>query len=207
DPGEVWQFRATGTGRVGAYSNVGTASGTFTSGGVATTVTATDTSSYTGTDVAPLIGVVKNGPTTIAEGGGSITYAITITNNSGATDPVTVTAIGDDKLGNLLATAQAQNGNQPIVLASGASFTFTVTTNLTLNGSQPYVNVVTVTGHDDEGTSVSATATHTVTGADVAPTITIVKKSATATGRGGAPATYTFAITKKSSLNDPAPGR
>ena len=75
------------------------------------------------TDFAPVIDIVKTGPATIDEGGEDVTWHFVITNNSGSTDPITVTALSDDRLGNLLAAAEAVNGG-PIVLASGASFEF-----------------------------------------------------------------------------------
>jgi hypothetical protein len=70
------------------------------------------------TDVAPVIDIVKTGPAEIAEGGEDVTWHFAITNNSESTDPITVTALSDDKLGNLLAAAEAANGGVPIVLAS-----------------------------------------------------------------------------------------
>src|SRR4029079_6527783 len=56
----------------------------------------------------------------------SVTYKFTITNRSGASDPVTITSIVDDQIGNdaaLLAAAIAANGGSA-VLAPRPSFTF-----------------------------------------------------------------------------------
>src|SRR5207247_1436484 len=83
--------------------------------------------------------------------------------------PVTVSAIQDDRFGNLLSVAQAQNGGNPITLAAGASFTFTLASSLTLDGGQSHVNVVTVMAVDNEGDQATATDDHVVTGTDVAP--------------------------------------
>src|SRR5262249_50780883 len=154
------------------YTNVVTVRG-HDDEGDSTSTTATHT--VTGTNVAPHIAVVKDGPATIAEGGASATYTLTITNNSVSTDPVTVTAISDDKLGNLLSTHKAHTGVNVLSLSSRASFPSRVTPFPYTTLFRSYTNVVTVRGHDDEGDSTTTTATHTVTGTDVAPHIAVVK--------------------------------
>ena len=68
------------------------------------------------TEPPPAISVDKSA-TNIAEGN-SATYSFTITNTSSAsTDPVTITSVVDDVLGDLTSTALAANGGNPIVLA------------------------------------------------------------------------------------------
>src|SRR5262249_4056197 len=114
---------------------------------------ATDTAAVTVTDVAPSITVAKTGPATVVEGS-TVTYAFAITNTSPAsTDPVTVTSVVDDKLGDLTAAANAawlaQGNSGPMILAPGETFSFSFTTAATLNAGT-VVNTVTVTGHDDE---------------------------------------------------------
>ena len=74
----------------------------------------------------PVVTIVKDGPTTINEGGATATYSFLITNESGVTDPITVTSLSDDKLGDLLAAAEAANGG-PIVLNPGEDFSFSFT--------------------------------------------------------------------------------
>ena len=168
-----------------------------------TTATATDPHTVTGANVAPTISIVKNGSSTVNEGGGVAAYTFTITNASAVTDPVTITSLNDDKFGNLLAEAQADNGGNSIVIQPGATFTFDITRSLTLDGGEIHTNTVTVTGKDDEGTTDSGTDDHTVTGTDVAPTINILKNGSTTVSEGGGTATYTFTITNASVGTDP----
>ena len=59
------------------------------------------------------------------------------------------------------------------------------------------VNVVTVTGLDDENTTTSATDTATLVVANVNPTLTIDKSAATSVVEGNT-VTYTFEITNTS---------
>jgi uncharacterized repeat protein (TIGR01451 family) len=95
-------------------------------------------------------------------GGNPATYTVTIRNTSPAsTDPVTVTSVTDTLLGDLTAAAVVANGGADIVLAPGASFTFSVTGPALTAG--PVVNTVTVTAHDDEGTGATASDTETLT--------------------------------------------
>src|SRR2546430_11514882 len=89
---------------------------------------ASDDHTVTFANVTPSITVDKTGPATVNEGGASTTYTFKITNTSVSTDPVTVTSISDSVLGDLLPAALAANGGNPIVLAPGASFTFSFTT-------------------------------------------------------------------------------
>jgi hypothetical protein len=90
------------------------------------------------------------------------TYAFTIRNTSPAsTDPVTVTSVVDTLLGDLTGAALAANGGADLVLAPGASFTFSVTGPAPAAG--PVAGTVTVTAHDDEGTPATASHTETVT--------------------------------------------
>src|SRR5262249_24320656 len=154
--------------------------------------TGTDSHTITGTDVAPSIAVVKTGPATIAEGGQDVTWHIKITNNSVSTDPVTVTVISDDKLGDLLASAQTANGGQPIVLQAGASFEFDYTPagNLVLDGGETHTNIVTVTAVDDENHQTTGSDDHTITGTDVNPTITVAKTGPAEISEGGADVTW-----------------
>jgi sugar lactone lactonase YvrE len=84
--------------------------------------------------------------------GTPVTYTFTVTNTSPArTDPVTVTSVADDRLGELIDAARAANGGADVVLAPGQSFTFSATDPVSGPGT------VTVTAHDDEGTTATAT--------------------------------------------------
>ena len=182
------------------HTNVVTVDGTDDEG---EQVTGADDHTVTGADVAPAVTIVKTGVTQIAEGGADVTWSFTITNNSVATDPVTVTALGDDQLGNLLAAAEAVNGG-PIVLAAGASFSFDYNPEgvLVLDGNQAHTNVVSVTAVDDEGSTATDTDDHTITSTNVAPAVHIEKSSATASVNEGeaTQVTYTYTLTNTSTV-------
>ena len=144
----------------------------------------------------------QDAPATIAEGN-QVTYSFTITNTSPAsTDPVTVTSVLDNVLGDLTSSAIQANGGNPIVLASGASFTFTYTTALVLNAGT-VSNTVNVLGVDDENSQAAAQDGHTLTVADVAPSIAVDKNGPTTLPEGQT-ATYSFTITNTSTaVTDP----
>jgi hypothetical protein len=182
------------------HTNIVTVTGTDDEG---TTDSGTDDHTVTGEDVAPTINIVKNGSATVNEGGDTATYTFTITNASAGTDPVTITSLNDDKFGDLLAAAVADNGGNSIAIAPNGTFTFDITRSLTLDAGETHTNIVTVTGTDDEGTTDSGTDDHTVTGNNVAPTISVLKNGAAAIAEGGSVATYTFTITNNSVVTDP----
>jgi hypothetical protein len=111
-------------------------------------------------DVPPEVAVHKAGPDSVP-GGQAATFEFTITNTSPArTDPVTVSSIADDRLGELIDAARAANGGADVVLAPGQRFTFSA------GGPAPgpgtVVTTVTVTAHDDEGTTATASDTETL---------------------------------------------
>jgi sugar lactone lactonase YvrE len=107
-------------------------------------------------------------------------YTFTIRNTSPAgTDPVTVTSVTDTLLGDLTAAARAANDGADIVLAPGASFTFSAASPPLNAGA--VTGTVTVGGHDDEGTPATATADHTLTVADVAPAVAVNRALGVAT--------------------------
>src|SRR5262249_3137005 len=156
--------------------------------------TATDTATLPVTNVTPTITVDKTAPATIAEGN-TVTYSFAITNTSPAsTDPVTITSVIDNVLGNLTAAANpawlAQGNSGSIVLDQNASFTFSFTTTTALNAG-PVTNTVTVSGRDDENTPTSDTDTATVTVTNVTPTLAVVK-SGPLTIDEGSTVTYGF---------------
>src|SRR5262249_9111090 len=151
------------------------------------------------TNVNPTVEIDKTGPATISEGQ-TATYSFTITNTSPAvTDPITVTSVVDDVLGDLTPFANAEwaaEGNTgPIVLAKGDTFTFTFTTGPLSPGS--YTNTVKVISHDDENTPASGTDSHTLVVTNVPPEISVDKTVASIAE--GNPATYHFTITNISS--------
>ncbi len=169
--------------------------------------TAMASASVSYTDVAPSITVTKHASVSSVEEGGvgnqSVTYTYTITNISAAsTDPVTLTSVMDTKLGNLLADAEAANGNSAM-LAAGASLTFTETVTVPVqNAGTTYDNTVNVAGHDNDTDPATASASASVSYTDVTPAIVVTKQASVPSveegGVGNQSVTYTYTITNAS---------
>ena len=103
-----------------------TASGTDDENTATNTASASDSATYQ--NLTPSIAVTKSHTGTLNEGtaGQVLVYSFTVSNTSAAsTDPVTVTALSDTVLGNLLPAFTTANGGSA-TLAAGASRTFTV---------------------------------------------------------------------------------
>jgi sugar lactone lactonase YvrE len=91
-----------------------------------------------------------------------VIYTFTVRNTSpAATDPVTVSSIASDPLGELIEVARTANGGADVVLDPGQSFSFSAPG--PVPGPGTVVTTVTVTAHDDEGTIATATDTETLT--------------------------------------------
>ena len=198
NPGQnfAFSFMTTSAQDAGTVVNTVTATGQDDEGN-----TATDDDSHTlpVSDVLPSITIDKTGPATIAEGN-TATYDFTITNTrSASTDPVTITSVIDNVLGNLTAAALAANGNNPIVLNPGQNFAFSFMTT-SAQDAGTVVNTVTATGQDDEGNTATDDDSHTLPVSDVLPSITI-DKTGPATIAEGNTATYNFTITNTSSAS------
>ena len=163
DPGHSLTFRHT-TGPRNPTRGPGTGAGRVTATGhddEGTPVFAGAVHDRPVADVAPAVRVDKVGPGSVAQGQ-TVTYTYTITNTSPAdTDPVAVTSIADDRLGELLSTARAANGGSHIILRPGGAFTFSASG--PAGGPGTVVTTVTVTANDDEGTKATASDTETVT--------------------------------------------
>src|SRR5205085_1332921 len=108
----------------------------------------------------PNISISKAHTDTINEGtaGQVLVYSFTVSNTSTATtDPVTVTALSDTVLGDLLGAFTTANGSA--TLAYGASKTFTVNyTAPVANAGVVIANTVSVSASDDDTGSSAATA-------------------------------------------------
>ena len=138
------------------------------------TATDDDAHDVTAVNVAPAVTLVKDGEATINEGGDTATYNFTITNNS-TVDTVTVTSLTDDKFGDLLATAEAANNGNPIVLAIGGKFEFSIDRAVEINAGATHENIATVVVTDDDGSTATDDDNHIVTAQNILPTINIVK--------------------------------
>jgi hypothetical protein len=149
-----------------------------------------DDASFQVTDQAPVIVVDKAAsPSSRPEPGGSFTYTVTVTNLSDET--VTITALSDDRFGNLAGKGTCAIGAE---LDPDEQYSCQFSGSVTGNAGLVHTNVVTATAEDDEGTEDSDTDDATVTITDVKPTIT-VDKTATPLTRAEPGGTFTFNVT------------
>ena len=114
-------------------------------------------------DVDPVIEVIKTAnPTTIKEPGGPITFSVVITNNSGPSDPVTITSLDDNIHGDLTGLP-GSTCFVPRIIAPGSSYQCSFTANVTGSAGDFETDIVTATGFDDERNPVSDDDDATVT--------------------------------------------
>ena len=161
------------------------------------------------TNVDPEISIEKTAnPTTLPEPGGVVTFDVVVSNDS-PDESVTLTALTDDRFGDLLgadagliggATATSCNdGVSAITIAAGGTFSCTVTATLAGNAGDTHTNVVTATAVDDEGNSDSDDDDAVVTFDNVDPTITVDKTaSLTNLPEPGGEVTFTVVVTNTS---------
>ena len=194
ESGETWTYtidQTVAVGNVGdSYTNTVTVLAADDEG---TEASDEDDATVTYSDVTPTLAFVKavdaNGDgifsdsEAVNEGGVDggtpatdqvVDYRYTITNTSEAsTDPVTIDSFFDITLGvDLLALSG------PIVLAQGASFSFTLADQLVPVGNvgDTFLNEAQAVGQDDEGNVTGAEDSATVAYTDVTPTLAFVKE-------------------------------
>ena len=136
------------------------------------------------TNVDPTITVDKTAsPTTLPEPGGEAVFTVVVTNTS-PDESVTITALSDDRFGDLLgldadltggATATSCNDAPQAAIAAGASFTCTITATLAGDAGDTHTNLVTATAVDDEGNSDSDDDDAGVDFTNVDPAIVVTK--------------------------------
>ena len=149
-------------------------------------------------------------PTTIKEPGGPVTFSVTITNTS-ADVKVTVDNVVDDKFGDLDDSGGNGCFDVPINLAPGEKVNCTFQKTISGTGGTSHVNVVTVTGHDENGHTLTASDDARV---DITPRLidlVIVKDASSPTPLNGI-VNYSLTVTNKGpdtatnvQLADPAP--
>lgn len=144
DPDETWIYTAASTAAAGAYSNTGTASGTYGLGGP--TATASDGSSYFGSQ--PSISITKK--TNGYDGldipvGTSITWTYDVQNTGNV--PLSNVAVTDDKVATVSCPPQT-------TLAAGESIQCTASGTA---AAGPYENIGTASGTPPVGSVVTAT--------------------------------------------------
>ncbi len=148
EPGETWQYMATGTAQSDQYTNLSLASGT---GVVSGPVHSLDPSHYFGTDGSIALVKYVNGfdANTPAEAalvrvGGEAAWAYVVTNTGN--EALSAVALTDDQLGDISCP--------DTTLAAGASMTCRVTRTAEVG---PHANVGTVTATDIAGATVTDT--------------------------------------------------
>ena len=160
-------------------------------------------------DNLPSITVVKtagdaaDGDTySISEPGGTVTYTVTITNNSG--EAVTLESLSDNVYGNLL--DDAGNGlisnadcDQIGSIAPGATENCTFDTSFTGDAGDSVVDTVTATTDDGEGNDATDSDDATVTITDDLPTVDVDKTAdPIEVSEPGGEITYTYTVTNTS---------
>ncbi|MCB0192181.1 MAG: hypothetical protein KDJ65_09590 [Anaerolineae bacterium] len=164
----------------------------------------TDTATVNFTNVNPAITVKKdndaNGDAVFTdneqspEGGVSVPFKVTITNNTA--EDVTIDEIIDDTY-NLMASDCADK--EGTVLTGSETITCTFSGTIPDDDDITETNTVTVTVSDNEDNSVSASDTSTVTTYDVQPNVTVSKSaSPTSVPEPGGNVTFTFSVTNNS---------
>ncbi len=138
-------------------------------------------------------------------GSQSVTYTYTVTNTSTATtDPVTISAVGDNS-GSLLSAFEGANAGSA-VLTHGQSVTFSVTETVpNQNATTTYTNNLSVSGADDEHDPAMASASAAISYTDVTPSINVTKtpnvSSVEEEGVGNQQVTYTYDVTNTSAAS------
>ncbi len=201
-PGDSYtcEFPATVNGNAGyTETDTVTASGTDDEG---TPVSDFDDATVTITPVDPVINVIKTvDPASMPEPGGPVTFTIVIENNSGPTDPVTITSLVDDIHGNLNGQGTC---SVPQTIQPGGSYTCEFPATVSGNAGYSETDTVTATGTDDDGTPVSDFDDATVVITPLDPVIEVVKTAdpTTVTEPGGL-VTFTVVIYNNSNPTDP----
>jgi hypothetical protein len=127
-------------------------------------------------------------PTSLPAPGGEFTFTVTATNTASFTN-VTIEKICDDRYGTIatipgtscpagtLGTKNSTDCNLPLPqpLAPGASYSCTFKANLLSNVATTDTDTVTVSGHDTNGTAVSALAIAQVAVTNAPPTALVIK--------------------------------
>lgn len=147
----------------------------------------------------PAIEVVKTAAPTSAQVNDTITYSVAIRNVSEASDPVTISSLNDQISG--IPQAVDLNGqgscSLPQTIQPGASYSCQLTTSYPDPGT--YSDVITASGTDNEGNSVSgqdgATVTISSSPPPANPALEVVKSAAPAeVDEPGGTVSYTVAI-------------
>ncbi len=165
--------------------------------GICHDATASDDAVVTYEDVPPTVTIDKTADkTSVPETGTEVTYTFVVKNTS--KEPVTITELKDDKLGELKGDDDCKVGTE---LAAGASCTFTHTTTLKGAAGSKHTNVATVVVKDKGGAPATDTDDETVTFTDVHPAVTVDKvANPTSVPESGADVKFTFTVKNTSDV-------
>ncbi|HUT20686.1 MAG TPA: hypothetical protein VM366_16130, partial [Anaerolineae bacterium] len=165
-------------------------------------VEGSDDATVTLIPVVPAITVVKTAnPVEVAEPGALVDFAVQVTNDSVAGDPVTITSLVDSIHGDLngLGTCAV-----PFTLQSGETYSCTFSATVSGNAGYSETDVVTAAGTDDDGAPVEGSDDATVTLTPVAPAITVVKTAdPVEVPEPGATVDFAVQVTNDSVAGDP----
>ncbi len=155
------------------------------------------------TDVTPSSSVsAQTDVASVPEGGvgnQKVKYTYTVSNTSPAsTDPITVSAIGDNS-GSLLAAFEAANGGSATVaFATAVKFSVTVTVRAK-NAGTTYTNTINVKATDDESDAANSSASATISYTDVTPSSSVSAQTDVSSvpegGVGNQSVKYTYKVT------------
>ncbi len=152
---------------------------------------------------APSLSVVKTAsPASVPEPGGEVTYTVTITNTSDATDPVTITSLTDSveggpstKPADLACTVAGDPVVVEFTLTASQSAICTFAGRVVGNAEDATSDTFTASGVDDERTAATGRGSETVAVTDVLPTLEVAKTaSPNPIPEPGGPVAYTATV-------------
>ncbi len=159
--------------------------------------TLTDSASVTTTDTPPTFSVDKSllYPARLDEPGGTAFYRLVITNTS--LEPITLTALVDDP-GSIDLDGRG-SCSVPQTIAPGGTYACSFGVPVSGDGGDTVEDTVTVTGEDNDGTSVDVSDSAQIEIADVLPAIDVDKSAdPTSVIAPGGDVTFTVVVTNDS---------
>ena len=147
-------------------------------------------------DVVPTITVTKTPtPSSVPETGGTVSYAVSVTNNSTA-ESVTLTALDDDKFSDVTAIS-GTTCSTPQTIGPSGTYTCSFSKTLTGDAGGPaHVNTIEASVTDDEGNTITDTDDATVVFTDTLPLVTVTKTpTPTSVSESGALVVFALHVT------------
>ncbi len=155
-------------------------------------------------DVLPALVVDKSvSPSELPEPGGKVTYTVVVTNPQGAVENINLTALQDDRFGDLQGVGTC-DVSPAVVLAPGAQYTCTFDKDLLGNAKATHLNTVTATVTDDDNNTITDKDDALVMFIDAKPSIEVEKTANPVTvPEPGAPVTFTVKIINPAGAAEP----